>query len=41
MSLYVMAKKHKAKQGVSNGNQFSTYGVRRYHYYTGANRLNK
>ena len=41
MSLYVMAKKHKAKQGVSNGNQFSTYGVRRYHYYTGANRLNQ
>lgn len=41
MSLHIMARKHREKKGISSGGQFSTMGVRRYHYYTGQNRLNQ
>lgn len=41
MSHHTLSRKHKAKKNISVGSQFSTMGVRRYHYYIGDNRLNK
>lgn len=41
MSLYIMQRKMEEKRNLSKGvGQFSTMGVRRYHYYTGQNRFN-
>ena len=41
MSAHIMARKYRAKQGVSTGKDFSTYGVKRIHYYTGASGVTK
>lgn len=41
MSIHIMAKKHRAQKGISSGNNFSTYGVRRHHYYIGANGITR
>lgn len=41
MSAHIMARKHRAQKGVSTGKDFSTYGVKRIHYYTGASGVTK